>query len=152
AAFSQSGTYILRLTAGDTQFTPSDDVTVNVNPANQPPVVNAGPDLTVTLPDSATLNGTVTDDGLATTSILTITRTKSRGPGTLPSAPPRPSSDLASFSQSGTYILRLTAGDTQFTPSDDVTVTVNPANQSPVVNAGPDLTVTLPDSATLNGS
>ena len=31
---------------------------------NQPPTVNAGPDQTVTFPNSANLNGTVSDDGL----------------------------------------------------------------------------------------
>jgi uncharacterized protein YjiK len=33
-------------------------------PVNQPPIVNAGPDQTVTLPNNATLDGTVSDDGL----------------------------------------------------------------------------------------
>jgi len=33
-------------------------------------------------------------------------------------------------------------------PSNTVTVTVNPANQAPSVNAGPDQMVTLPASAT----
>ena len=45
----------------------SDDVTVVVNPAtatNQAPVVGAGPDSAVTVPASASLDGTVTDDGL----------------------------------------------------------------------------------------
>ncbi len=33
-------------------------------PVNQPPVVNAGVDATITLPATASLDGTVTDDGL----------------------------------------------------------------------------------------
>ena len=33
-------------------------------PINQPPSVDAGPDLAVALPNAATLDGTVTDDGL----------------------------------------------------------------------------------------
>jgi hypothetical protein len=39
---------------------------VTVNPAsqNQPPMVNAGPDQTVILPNAATLSGTASDDGL----------------------------------------------------------------------------------------
>jgi hypothetical protein len=33
-------------------------------PVNQPPVANAGPDATVILPNTATLSGSLTDDGL----------------------------------------------------------------------------------------
>jgi len=36
----------------------------SAGPDNQAPVVDAGPDQTITLPAAATLNGTVTDDGL----------------------------------------------------------------------------------------
>ena len=39
-------------------------VTVADTPQNTPPTVNAGPDQEVVLPDEATLDGTVSDDGL----------------------------------------------------------------------------------------
>ena len=41
-------------------------VTIQVNPGtvNLAPIVNAGPDQTITLPVQASLSGTVTDDGL----------------------------------------------------------------------------------------
>jgi len=152
ASFSQAGTYVLRLTAGDTEFTASDDVTVTVNAANLAPLVSAGSDLTITLPNSATLNGTVTDDGLPVGSTLTITWSKFSGPGTVTFTNPNAASTTASFTQAGTYVLRLSANDTQFPVSDDVTVTVNAANIAPAVNAGPDQTITLPNNATLNGT
>ena len=66
--------------------------------------------------------------------------------------PMQPGQHLVSFSQAGTYVLRLSANDTLLSTTDDITVTVNPAppvNQRPVVNAGPDQTITLPSSATL---
>ena len=58
--------YLLRLTANDGALTAFDEVSITVEPEppNQAPVVSAGADQTVTLPDSATLDGTVTDDGL----------------------------------------------------------------------------------------
>jgi hypothetical protein len=50
---------------------------------NQSPVVNAGPDQTVTLPNSVSLNGTVTDDGLPNPpAAVTTTWSKISGPGT----------------------------------------------------------------------
>src|SRR5690606_3926696 len=60
-SFSTTGTYVLRLTADDGSLTGYDEVQITVR--NQPPVVNAGSDLSVTLPGPAFLNGTVSDDG-----------------------------------------------------------------------------------------
>ena len=68
---------------------------------------------------------------------------------------PRSPATTATFSQAGTYVLRLTASDSLLSTSDDVTITVNPAppvNQPPVVNAGDDQTITLPAGATLAAS
>ena len=99
---------------------------------NQPPVVNAGPDLAVTLPSSATLNGTVTDDGFPIGSTLTILWSKVSGPGTVSFSNPNTASTTASFSSAGTYVLKLSASDSELSASDEVVVTVSPANQPPV--------------------
>ena len=61
----------MRLTADDTEYEASADVTISVNPevtqTNQPPVVNPGPNQTIPLPtDTVTSNGSATDDGLLT--------------------------------------------------------------------------------------
>ena len=65
AMFSAAGTYVLRLTANDGQRDSFDEVTITVNEpvGNTAPMVNAGPDQTITLPNSASLDGTVIDDG-----------------------------------------------------------------------------------------
>jgi len=152
ASFSEAGTYVLRLTASDTEFTTSDETTVTVYPANQAPVVNAGPDLVVYLPATATPNGTVTDDGLPPGSTLSIQWSKLSGPGTVTFSNATSASTTASFSEAGTYVLRLTANDTEFTTGDETTITVHPVNQPPVVNAGPDLVVYLPATATVTGT
>lgn len=94
---------------------------------NQPPVVDAGPDQTVTLPATATLSGTVSDDGLPTPPTLTISWSKVSGPGPMTFGSPNTRVTTASFTVAGTYILRLTASDGALTSSDDVTVTVNPS-------------------------
>src|SRR5439155_2391697 len=119
---------------------------------NQPPSVNDGPDQTIKLPNTATLNGTVTDDGLPTGSTLTITWSKVSGPGTVTFINPNAANTTASFSTAGTYTLKLTASDSDLTSSDDVTINVSATNQPPSVNAGPDQTITLPNTATLNGT
>jgi hypothetical protein len=95
--------------------------------ANQPPGVDAGPDLAVTLPSVATLDGTVTDDGLPSPPALTDTWSQVSGPGTVTFADPNAVDTTASFSGAGTYVLRLTASDGGSTASDVVTVTVTGA-------------------------
>lgn len=152
ASFSSAGTYVLRLTASDGSLSTADDLTITVQPENQPPTVNAGPDQTVGLPHHATLNGSVTDDGLPEAGTLTITWTEVSGPSTVTFADASLAETTASFSLPGTYVLRLTASDTELTSNSDVTITVQPENHAPTVNAGPDQIISLPDTAQLNGA
>src|SRR6185295_17200053 len=116
-------------------------------PANLAPIVNAGPDFTITLPSGITLAGSATDDGLPTGSTLTRNWSKVSGPGTVTFGNAAALNSTANFSAAGTYTLRLTANDSLLSTSDDVVFIVNaapPVNQAPVVNAGPDQTVTFP--------
>nr|MBA2702657.1 PKD domain-containing protein [Blastocatellia bacterium] len=152
ASFSAAGTYVLRLTASDGTLSTSDDLTITMQPQNQPPTVNGGPDQTLALPHTATLNGTVTDDGLPAGGTLTITWTQVNGPGAVTFEDASLAETTASFSISGTYVLRLTAGDTELTSQSDVTITVQPENRAPIVNAGSDQIVSLPAAAQLNGA
>ncbi|HEY4187025.1 MAG TPA: hypothetical protein VGP07_18260 [Polyangia bacterium] len=159
ATFSVAGTYTLRLTASDSALTSSDDVIITVAappPPNTAPVVSAGPDQTITLPATASLVGTVTDDGKPNPpATVTTTWSKVSGPGTVTFANASAKATTATFSAAGAYTLRLTASDSALTASDDIIVTVNPAttaNTAPVVNAGPDQTITLPATASLAGT
>jgi len=154
AAFSLPGAYVLRLTATDSQLSAADELSVTVNPANQPPAANAGPDQTVTLPGAASLAGAVNDDELPEGRTLTAAWTKVSGPGAVGFSKPNEPATAATFSEAGVYVLRLTAGDSALTRSDDVSVTVHPSpvNLPPNVNAGPDQTVTLPAKAALAGA
>lgn len=123
--------------------------------SNQAPVVDAGPDLNANLSDTITLNATVNDDGKPNPpGQLTITWTKESGPGTVIFSSPNTAVTNITFSAVGSYLLKLSATDSQLSSSDTVTITVtnNQPNQAPVVNAGQDATVTLPAAASLNGS
>jgi hypothetical protein len=154
ANFSLPGTYVLELTADDSVLSGSDTLTVIVNEAvNEPPRVMAPADQTLTLPASATLNGVVSDDGRPAGKPLTIAWSAVSGPGTVTFSQPTSATTLASFSAAGSYVLRLTASDTAATTSDDVTITVNSpvVNQPPMVMAGADQTVILPNTIMLQG-
>jgi hypothetical protein len=108
--------------------------------ANQRPAVNAGADQTITLPSSASLNGTVTDDGLPSPPTLTTTWSKVSGPGTVTFGNANAVDTTATFSAAGTYVLRLTADDGALTNTDDVTITVNSSGSGTTaryrINAG----------------
>jgi hypothetical protein len=130
ATFTVLGTYVLRLTASDTALSGSDDVQITVAAAvpNQAPVVNAGSDQSIRLPvNTASLSGTVSDDGLPLGASVTATWSKVSGPGTVTFASANAVGTTATFSTIGTYVLRLTASDTALTGSDDMQVTVQAA-------------------------
>jgi hypothetical protein len=123
-------------------------------PINQPPAVDAGSDVTITLPQVAVLDGTVTDDGLPNPpGAVTTVWTESLTVGPVQIANPNAVDTTASFTVPGSYTLLLTARDGEKSSQSDVNITVLPAaNQPPVVNAGPDQTITLPGGASLDGT
>jgi Ca2+-binding RTX toxin-like protein len=92
---------------------------------NDAPSVSAGPDRTVKLPKSASLDGTVTDDGRPDPpGSLTVTWSKVSGPGPVTFAHPHAADSSASFIAAGTYVLRLIATDSALAASDNVNVVV----------------------------
>ena len=148
ARFSALGVYTIRLSAKDSYYgqAVSDDLQVTVLPVNQPPVVNAGADQIITFPAAASLSGTVTDDGLPNNN-LTVAWSKISGAGNVTFANPNSASTTASFTTSGVYVLRLTVSDGLLSTSDEISITVNPSNQPPIVNAGEDKIVALPSKS-----
>lgn len=121
-------------------------------PSNTAPFVDAGPNMTVVLPAGASLNATVTDDGLPNPpGVVTTTWSVASGPGIVTFQNPNAVDTQASFVQAGTYILRLTASDSLLSASDSMTVTVR-VNTAPVVDAGPNATVSVLFGASLAGT
>jgi hypothetical protein len=130
ASFSATGTYILRLSASDGDLTSSDDVqvTITTNQTNQAPVADAGPDQTAILSGTSvqvTLGGSASDDGLPQGSSVAVTWTRVSGPAAVSFSNASSANTSASFTATGSYVLRLTATDGTLADSDDVTVTIN---------------------------
>jgi len=149
AIFSAFGTYTLRLTAFDGELTEFDEVEITYK-ENSAPVVNAGTDATVGILDTTNLDGTVTDDGLPNPpAAVTTLWTKQSGPGTATFGNANAIDTSVTFSVTGTYVLRLTADDDEFSNYDEVTIEVvaGSLNSPPVVNAGLDKIVTEPSNS-----
>jgi len=103
-------------------------VTINFNApsGNQPPVVSAGRDQTIVLPiASVSLDGTITDDGLAPGNTTTTAAwSKVSGPGTVTFGNAAAVDTTATFSAAGVYVIRLTGNDGVLSASNDATVVV----------------------------
>ena len=121
---------------------------------NNPPQVDAGMDQRITT-DTTSLDGTVTDDGQPDPPAQVHSQwTKMLGPGTVIFADANTTNTVATFSDYGTYLLRLTANDGQLSVSDDVVVAYcqdDSQNQPPSVDVGADQQIMMPTMATLDG-
>jgi len=126
------------------------------DPNNKAPTVTIGPVSAVTLPNTATLTASATDDGLPKPyrrnssnaarsaeprrpSGVSVKWIQYRGPGKVTFDPasspvvqgePVALTSKASFSAPGTYVLRAIAFDGQLFTTKDVTVTVNPGTSA----------------------
>ena len=130
--FDQPGSYVLQLTGSDGLLTGSDTVTIAVEQADAPPVVDAGNDQVVKLPGSATLAGAVLDPGYpGTMAAVTTTWSLVSGPGTVTFGSTDAASTSATFSEPGSYELRLTGHNGSILAgTDDVLIDVQPADLS----------------------
>ena len=153
----KTGSDLITATAGSASDTAG--VTWVSNGPNQPPVVNAGPNQAISLPtNSVTLIGSVVDDGLPIGGTLTATWTQLSGPAPATIGSPNQAITSVTLPQVGTYVFQLTGNDSQLSTSATVSVVLSPANQPPVVNAGPNQTYlwltgsVSPQTLTLSGS
>lgn len=126
-SYSLVGNLYLKATSDTLSSACSNLISVGL-PPNTPPVVDAGPDQEITLPASAALNGTASDDGLPNTphSISYEWSTVS-GPGSVNFTSTTNKTTFAGFSAPGVYVLRLTASDSQLSASDEIQITVAPS-------------------------
>ena len=94
-------------------------------PVNTAPLVDAGPNQTLTLPADVALDATVSDDGLPNPpAALTPLWSVGSGPGAVTFQNANAVDTRASFGAAGTYLLRLTVSDGALSAYDSVQVTV----------------------------
>ncbi len=105
--------------------TPPSNATVTILDflINRPPNVDAGPDRTVGITTAASLDGTVTDDGKPSAA-LTNQWTQQNPEGLVIFANSNSVDTTATFTESRTYVLRLTSADGGTQAWDEVTYTV----------------------------
>jgi hypothetical protein len=123
-------------------------------PANTAPTVNAGTDQAIQMPATASLNGTVNDDGLPTPPGATTTAwTEVSGPGNVTFGNANAVDTTASFSAAGSYVLQLAANDggMQSTDTVAVQVTASAVAVNLTMTANP-TSVTVPNQTTLSGN
>jgi hypothetical protein len=143
------GTYDIQLKV--TNNSGSDTAIVHVSTVNSPPVANAGPNQTVTLGSTVTLDGSKSTDvdGDPITYMWSFVSMPAGSHALLfnvRTVSPQFIADVA-----GQYIIQLVVNDGKV-DSPAVTVTVTTAATPPVANAGPNQTVTLGTLVQLNGS
>ena len=93
---------------------------------NEPPTVELGANLSVTLPNTLELTATVTDDDL---SPVVLNWTRVSGPNVSFSAGSAPNRVRVAFASAGTSVLRVEADDGVSEPvSDTITITVSSAS------------------------
>src|SRR5687767_9866723 len=114
-------------------------------------------DLEVYRPAPAFLEALFLDDNLPAGYAKTFAWSKESGPGSVTFTPASGSisnsylSAMATFSTTGTYVLRVTVSDSVLSDSDTLVVAVLPGtNAPPVAFAGADQIVALPHAATLH--
>jgi serine protease len=123
-------------------------------PTNTAPMVNLGDDRTIVLGDGLYLDAAVVDDGLVNNTLGYLWE-KVEGDGVVTFTPNEEKATQMSFTQAGTYTVRLTADDGEFTGSDQVVVTVTETETEEgggtlSVNAGAGTSVSLASGGTVN--
>jgi hypothetical protein len=126
----------------------SDSAEVTVTSPNQPPVVNAGPNVTGLVNSDLNLNGSVTDTDSSPNILWTVSDSSACAFDDDTSPQTSINCDTA-----GTYTVTLTADDGINAPvSDSASVTVNPLPPGLNANAGPDVSGNVNTAIALNGS
>ncbi len=124
-------------------------------PTNTVPTVSAGAPQTISLPATATLSGSATDDGLPNPpGALTYSWSQDSGPGGATIVSPGTAVTLVTFTQVGSYVFRLTVSDSALSTS--ATTQVNVGASAVVTDTAPTLgdqgNVTLPVGTTFTRS
>ena len=143
------GNYIIQLTVSNGTASSTDSVTVST--VNSAPVANAGPNQTVAVGSTVTLNGSgSTDvDGDSLTYAWTLLQVPTGSTAGLTGATTVSPTFIAD--KAGTYMAQLVVNDGHGNSANS-TVTITTSNTPPVANAGPNQNVNVNSLVQLNGS
>lgn len=166
ATFPAAGDYLLRLTVQDGDQSQSDTISVRAfEVANAAPVVDAGPDRSISITDTLSLSPEISDDGLPwqpEVGLMAEWQVLS-GPAIPAFLDRQQAVTEVVFHKPGTYELELAVNDGEATTTDQITITVTdlpgPANQAPLltvtsgaaIETATGISVTLTASATDDG-
>jgi PKD repeat protein len=138
--------------ATNNRTTDTTQTTVTVD-ANDPPSADAGSDQTVDEGATVDLDASASSDPDGDDLSYSWTQTGGPDVSLSDAQTATPSFDApAETQQTQTYTFEVTVSDGQATDTDTVSVTVEPVNDPPTVDAGSDQTVTEGDSVQLAGS
>jgi hypothetical protein len=143
------GSYSAELVVNDGTVDSAPD-TVTVTTENSPPVAGAGPDQTVLVGDTVSLDGSTSHDADGDPLTFAWRLTPPAGSSATLSDPTAVMPTFA-VDLPGTYSAELVVDDGTVGSAPD-TVTISTENSRPVADAGPDQTATVGDTVTLDGS
>jgi len=144
------GTYVAQLIVNDGKVDSTPD-TVSISTENSKPIANAGPDQTVYVGNTVTLDGSKSSDvdGDPLSFWWSFTSTS---PGSVAKlSDPTAKNPTFRIDLPGIYVVQLIVNDGRV-DSAPKTVTITTANSKPVAEAGPDQTVFVGDKVQLDGS
>jgi len=146
----RAGTYTVELVVNDGTTDSAPD-TVQISTQNSRPVANAGPDQTVPVGTTVTLDGSRSSDVDGDT--LTFRWAFTTRPAGSTATLSDPTAMRPSFivDHAGTYVVELVVNDGHVDSAADA-VQVSTQNSPPVANAGPDQTAFVGTTVTLDGS
>lgn len=155
-----AGQYTFKLTVTDNRGASTEaEVKINVQQAaNQPPVADAGGDLTISLPNNNGKSASVRLDGTKSYdsdgNLVYYTWKKIDGPSSVTIDNVNTSSSVVSGLQEGQYTFELTVTDNDGSvDTDRIIILVKSGAASLVADAGEDLTINTPESTVkLDGS
>ncbi|WP_026376357.1 PKD domain-containing protein [Aestuariibacter salexigens] len=134
---------------GDTS---TDSVDVTVNPVNAPPIAIAGPDQAVSEQSLVTLDGSASSDDDGSIDYYNWQQTGGSNVALSDASDSQPTFTAPTLTVAETLTFDLTVTDNEGESGvDSVSVTVNPVNASPSVDAGIDQTVNEQTTVTLDG-